>query len=99
MGLIALGSIEQAILNTSVNVYPNPADNNITIEYPAGFKKYQLQLFDALGQMVYNEELQDDGSYTGTLSKQVDISSLTKGIYIVSVQTEYGSTFKRLIVQ
>jgi hypothetical protein len=99
VALVVTGSIEQTILNTSINVYPNPADNNITIEYPIGFKKYQLQLFDALGQMVYNEELKDEGSYNGTLSHQVDVSSYTKGIYIVNVQTEYGSTFKRLIIQ
>lgn len=99
VALTTTGNIEQTILTTSIRVYPNPADNNITVEYPSGFKKYQLQLFDALGQMVYNEELKDEGSYSGTLSHQVNISSLPKGIYIVSVQTEYGSTFKRLIIQ
>jgi hypothetical protein len=99
VSIVTTGNIEQTILNASINVYPNPADNNITVEYPAGFKKYQLQLFDALGQIVINEELKDDGSYNGTLSHQVDVSNLTKGIYIVSIQTEYGSTFKRLIIQ
>lgn len=99
VALIITGNIEQAIMNTSINVYPNPADDLITVEYPSGFKKYSLQLFDALGQMVINEELTNDGTSNTTLSHQVDVSSLNKGVYIVNIQTEYGSTFKRLVIQ
>lgn len=50
------------------------------------------------GKIVYNEELNNEGSNKGTVSHQVDISTLTKGIYIVNVQTERGSTFKRLVI-
>lgn len=99
VGLIATGSIEQEILNTSINVYPNPADDKVTIQYPAGFKRYQLQMFDALGQLVVNEQLNDDGAYNGTLTHQLDVSAFTKGVYIVNIQTEYGSSFKRLVIQ
>lgn len=99
VALIITGDVEQTIMNTSINVYPNPADDKITVEYPSGFKKYSLQLFDALGQMVINEQLTNDGTGNTTLSHQLDVSSLKKGVYIVNIQTEYGSTFKRLVIQ
>lgn len=99
VGIIVTGNIEQTIMNSGINVYPNPADDMVTIEYPAGFKKYSLQLFDALGQLVINEQLINDGTGNEILSHQLDISSFTKGVYIVNIQTEYGSTFKRLIIQ
>jgi hypothetical protein len=99
VALVITGDVEQAIMNNNINVYPNPADDMITVEYPAGFKKYSLQLFNSLGQMVINENLNDDGSGNTTLSHQLDISSLTKGVYMVNVQTEYGSTFRRLVIQ
>ncbi|MCW3083539.1 MAG: hypothetical protein JWP12_905 [Bacteroidetes bacterium] len=99
VGLITTGNIEQDIMNAAINVYPNPASDEITVEYPVGFKKYTLMVFDALGQLVYNQELADEGSYKGTLTHKMDVSALTKGVYIVSVQTEYGSTFKRIVIQ
>jgi hypothetical protein len=91
--------IEQTIMNTVINVYPNPADEMITVEYPGGFKKYSLQVFDAIGQLVINEQLSDDSAGTGLLTRQLDVSILTKGVYIVNLQTESGSTFRRLVIQ
>ncbi|MCE3278727.1 MAG: large protein [Bacteroidetes bacterium] len=99
VNLIITGEIEQTIMNAAINVYPNPADELITIEYPGGFKKYSLQLFDALGQMVINEELSGMVSANTNLTHQLDVSALTKGVYIVNLQTEYGSTFKRIVIQ
>lgn len=93
------GVAEQAILNNAINVYPNPASNELTLEYPSGFKTYNLYMFDALGQIVYNTELADTGTTTGTLQHKMDVSTYTKGIYIISLQTEYGTTFKRLVIQ
>lgn len=99
VGTVITGNQDQEILDNVFNLFPNPAGNEVTIEYPVGFKKYQLQLFDALGQIVYNEQLNDAGSYNGILSHKIDVSSFHKGIYIVSVGTESGNTFKRLIIQ
>lgn len=90
---------DNEILSREIQVYPNPATEGITIEYPAGYNKYQLQLYDALGQLVYAEELAADGAYQGVITKKLDVSSYRKGIYIISVQTEYGSTFKRIAIQ
>ncbi len=82
-----------------IHVYPNPAIDMITIDYPAGFKKYQLQLFDALGQMVLNEQLDNDASNNGVLTHTINVSELTKGVYIVNLQTESNSSFKRVVIQ
>ncbi len=98
-GLISSGIADQEILNSNINVYPNPAIDMITIEYPAGFKKYQLQLFDALGQMVLNEQLDNDSSNNGVLTHTINVGEFTKGIYIVNLQTENSSSFKRVVIQ
>jgi len=87
------------LLNRDIQLFPNPASETINILYPSGFKKYQLQVFDALGQLVYNEELNDDGATNGSVTKQLDVSTFRKGVYIVNIQTEQGKSFKRLIVQ
>lgn len=60
-------------------VYPIPANNTITI-ITCGDALYQLKIFDVSGREVLN----------GTVRQfaDVDISSLAKGIYIVSVKAE-----------
>ncbi|MBL7883348.1 MAG: VCBS repeat-containing protein [Bacteroidia bacterium] len=91
--------IEATILNNEVIVYPNPASDAITLQYPLGFRKYNLVIYDALGKQVYSEQLSADGINGGNATTQISVSDFAKGMYIVSLQTEYGSTFKRLIIQ
>ncbi|MGQ0828457.1 MAG: LamG-like jellyroll fold domain-containing protein [Bacteroidota bacterium] len=90
---------DKEILNREIQIYPNPATEMITVQYPAGFKMYQLQVFDALGQLVYNEELSADGVSNGVIIKQMDVRTFRKGIYFINMQTEYGSAFKRIVIQ
>ncbi|MBA3706763.1 MAG: T9SS type A sorting domain-containing protein [Bacteroidetes bacterium] len=90
------------IVNNSMGqmlIYPNPASENLTIQYPAGYKKYQLQILNALGQVVYNEQLSGDTANNGLITKQVDVSLFRKGIYTLNMQTERGNSFTRFAVQ
>ncbi|MBK7181751.1 MAG: T9SS type A sorting domain-containing protein [Bacteroidetes bacterium] len=94
-----IGIVEATILENEVIVYPNPASSSLTVQYPLGFEKYNLMIFDAVGQVVFSEQLNDASGATGTSNKQIDVSSFAKGMYILSVQTEYGSTYKRIVIQ
>ncbi|MGQ0829166.1 MAG: PKD domain-containing protein, partial [Bacteroidota bacterium] len=99
---IKAASISTSVVNGMLDqllIYPNPASESLTIQYPAGFKKYQLQVIDALGQLVYNEELSSSVSNKGNLTKQLDVSSFRKGIYIINIQTESGNIIKRIAIQ
>lgn len=94
-----IGIVEATILENEVIVYPNPASSSLTVQYPLGFEKYNLMIFDAVGQVVFSEQLNDASGATGTSNKQIDVSAFAKGMYILSVQTEYGSTYKRIVIQ
>lgn len=93
------GVAEQALMNAQINVYPNPAMDQFTIEYPSGFKQYQLQILDALGQLVSSEPLEGSSANGDILTHTVDASTFNKGVYIVNIQTEFGNSFKRVIIQ
>jgi hypothetical protein len=99
VGLILLGLAEQNLMNANINVYPNPATDQISIEYPGGFKKYQLMLYDALGQLVISKELKGSATNQGNNIEVMNIEGLPKGVYIVSLMTEYGSTYRRIVIQ
>lgn len=59
--------------------FPNPVNDQLTIE--TNINVYQIILNDALGRQVYTQDVT-----SGTTN--IDISSLTKGIYLITVKSE-----------
>ena len=59
-------------------LYPNPAQNEVNIQYEAATTQVDLQLFDATGRLVASHATKDP---KGTW--KVDVSKLTSGLYIV----------------
>jgi len=78
-------------------VYPNPATNQLTIEYPATPTNSVLSfnLFDMLGQKVISWNLPSSRN-----SASEDISSLPSGIYVYSITSGNTSIIReKLIIQ
>lgn len=63
----------------SVNVFPNPATDIITIE--SNYKNATIRLFDLQGRLVF--ESQRDATNTS-----INLDNLTKGVYILSIENE-----------
>ncbi|MFA6402859.1 MAG: T9SS type A sorting domain-containing protein [Salinivirgaceae bacterium] len=80
-----VGSVEAG----SFNIYPNPATNFITI---VGSVDSKMEIFDITGQLVLSKVIL-------TTSDKVDVSILTKGIYVVSVTNEMGKISQRLVIE
>ncbi len=70
--------------NTSLAVYPNPADNlfNVEMELDELNTDATVTVFNILGEVVYAENVT---LFNGTLNTTVDASSFTSGAYIVTV--------------
>jgi len=60
-----------------LNIFPNPAVNEINIRVEDYIGKYQLQLFNILGEKLLVKSVELNGQVIFTL----DISSLAVGIY------------------
>lgn len=74
-------AINEFELNASINIYPNPANNSITINASKN-EKGQYQIFAIDGSEVLN------GNINGLAV--LDISTLNKGLYFVSVSNQKG---------
>ena len=75
-----------------INLFPNPAADQITIESSAAIPVYRLAIFDATGKKVY-------GKVINTQQTSCDISSLSPGVYVVQIFSEKSSVYtKRLIL-
>lgn len=91
--------IENQSFIQSVNIYPNPARNEFNLEFFAGYKKYQIKIYNLLGEIVYIKEISD--SYAGNFkyTEKIDVSGFDAGVYSLSIQTETLKVFKKFIIQ
>lgn len=79
----ATSSIEQLNSDVSVNVFPNPTGDLLTIESDLNIK--EISLLDQNGKVVYFE--------TATIgnSHKINMQAFTNGVYFVKVLTTDGS--------
>lgn len=75
-----VGIFEQAQKRTELSVYPNPANNQITIVMD---DLANVQIFNVLGAMVNNTNLSGNNT--------VNISDLNQGVYIIKATDDKGN--------
>jgi hypothetical protein len=75
-----------------IELYPNPANSNVTIKLPLNTKG-TITLTDLAGRIIFTESIKGLQSYT------LPVNTLAKGMYIVSYQTALGVSTQKLIVQ
>jgi parallel beta-helix repeat protein len=68
-------------------VYPNPASTVLNINLPPAKSKVLLSIFDMGGKSVLNKEYELDYKKRASSSLQMDITSLSKGLYILTVRS------------
>jgi hypothetical protein len=95
---VSLGIQDQSVSAMSLQVFPNPADDhievNFTTEHPG---TYRVTILNALGEEVLNfAELKNA---TRSVIYNVDISTLSNGIYNLVVNAEGNNYSKKFVVQ
>ncbi len=75
-GLSETGPLSIAALNSGVTIYPNPAKDRISIMGIQN-QKINLAIYDCTGALVMQKQLLNNN--------QIDVSSLSKGIYLMKI--------------
>jgi bacillolysin len=78
----------QQLEDTQLAIYPNPAYNTLNISSDSELKS--VKLFSITGAEVGNVQV-------NTQDKFVNISQLSKGIYLVNIETENGTTRRKFV--
>jgi len=73
-------------IKSKVNIYPNPVQNEIHIE--TGEVVNSVEVFDLLGKQILNSK-----------DKNIDVSGLQSGIYLLKINTNQGSLTEKIIKQ
>jgi hypothetical protein len=78
--------------NTSINVYPNPANDVVIINFKGytGRKKTIVELYNITGGLIKTQLIQ-------SALTEVNISDLAEGVYIVKVTNDNGVAVKRVV--
>jgi len=78
--------------NDDVILYPNPASDKFQIKSEK-LKVKSIEIFTLQGQVVMNALSQNKNTV------ELDVSSLSKGIYLVKIQCEKNIVNKKIVVQ
>ncbi|MDN3693290.1 M28 family peptidase [Chryseobacterium tructae] len=85
-----LGINEAVTQNNSdvINIYPNPAKNQLMVDFPQKNQSFNIEISDMTGNVLMRTENQ----------KNIDITTLTNGVYMVSVKTAQNRVTKKIII-
>lgn len=84
--------IEEAINNNLVSIYPNPANDFITVGMADADEGKTIHIINALGEIVVTETVV-------STSTTLKTENLTNGIYFVKVESKNSSAIKKFIKQ
>ncbi|MEM0575755.1 endonuclease [Flavobacterium polysaccharolyticum] len=74
----------------SISIYPNPSHGDFTINYNNSNKTYSIQLISLLGQIIFEKENINQPSVT--------INNIPTGFYLVKIEDNTQSIYKKIII-
>lgn len=76
---------------SKVSVYPNPTNSNFSIEIPESFVGGEISIIDLTGKVIVKDRINQSAI------KQIDISNLNDGIYLIRMNNGAVQFTDRLI--
>ena len=91
-----VGLDEYEDLNSSVVVYPNPTTDflNVQIDQNLQFDIKSIQLFNMMGQLQEVVPIDENNS-----THLLDVSGISKGVYLLHIATQKGNIVKKVTIQ
>ncbi len=80
--------------NEIAAVYPNPSHGTITVDFGKASGNSKVVVTDMIGKVVFQSPVA-----AGTSKMSIDLSTLPKGIYLVSVSNNTASSVKKMIIE
>jgi hypothetical protein len=88
---IGMGAEEIASADIDLRIYPNPANDHVNVRSFSG-PIVEIKMLDITGKTVRVVRGTSD-------AERIELLDLRAGVYLLSVRTEQGSTFRKVTVQ
>ncbi|WP_309640864.1 S8 family serine peptidase [Flavobacterium sp.] len=62
-------------------IFPNPANDNITISFPSGFDSADVSIYNTLGQLVLKQNVSNQNA-------TFNLNEINSGMYLYTIQTK-----------
>lgn len=86
-------SISENELDTSLNLFPNPASNEVKLSNNQGKPLSKVIIYDSNGRVIKTiKSINNDSELL------IDVSGFSSGIYLIKVFDENNSSIKKLII-
>ena len=89
-------SVEDAFVEQSLSVYPNPNNGTFFIKGDASLNLERASIFDVSGRLISEVDL-TESSIAGVTT--VDVSSASKGLYFVNVYFNNTMIVKKILIK
>ena len=77
----------------SLILYPNPADNYVSLNNPNNLELFDVTVYDLMGRMIQKIDLSNMESEIS-----IDVSAFENASYFMVIKTSQGTTNKQLII-
>ena len=85
-------SVDDLAFEKSISLYPNPASNQITIDFDVPTTTSKIKLYNVLGQVVGTQTLAAN-------ERIIHLEKIPAGMYVMQITSEQGTASKRFIKQ
>lgn len=86
-----LANDDFANLSKSVQLYPNPVSNTLTVDMGPSKNINTYSIIDASGKVLISKDVLEISNTT------IDVTALSNGIYILSLDSDSGKIFKKFV--
>ncbi|MCK5787406.1 MAG: choice-of-anchor J domain-containing protein, partial [Chlamydiia bacterium] len=88
-------SINGALDNVNVSVYPNPNDGQFTLAINGAEGEFNMEIVNLAGQVVYSQIIEANNNFV----KDVDVSEFATGVYYIKLSNKQGVKINKLIIK
>ncbi len=81
----------------ALSLFPNPTDGKLNIHFTMNeIQSVRIEILSMKGETVFSQNF---GNFKGSFDKQVDLSYLAKGIYILRLISDKGTTNEKIVLK
>lgn len=96
--ITTVGVEENSLLSNSLEVFPNPAIDNVGIKFSnEGSSTVDVSLINIAGQLVYSQQLSNIS--IGENLNYIDVKDIEKGTYFVKLQSGSAIAVRKIVIQ
>ncbi len=90
-----LTGLNESKAGANISLFPNPAQNLLKVSINNADREYTLNLISSKGATVFTQTL---NSVSGNIESSIDVSTFPRGIYILQLNSAYGTSYHKLVL-